>query len=39
VVHVLDGGRLIASGPLAVLRKKVPMVQEYIRLMNIDSSS
>lgn len=38
VVHVLEGGKLIASGPLPALRKEVPMVREYIRLMNIDGS-
>ena len=36
VVHVIDGGRLIASGTFKELRRTVPMIQEYVRLMSFD---
>lgn len=35
-VHVLESGSVIASGKLSKLRKTVPMIQEYIRLMSFD---
>ena len=38
VVHVLEGGRLTASGGFAELRREVPMVAEYVKLMSFDES-
>ena len=35
-VHVIDDGRLVASGTFKELRKTVPMIQEYVRLMSFD---
>lgn len=35
-VHVIDNGQLIASGTFKQLRKSVPMIQEYVRLMSFD---
>jgi ATP-binding cassette subfamily C protein len=35
-VHVIDDGELIASGTFKELRKSVPMIQEYVRLMSFD---
>ena len=35
-VHVVDNGRLVASGTFKELRKSVPMIQEYVRLMSFD---
>ena len=35
-VHVLDGGRLVASGTFSEIRKKVPMIEEYVKLMSFD---
>jgi ATP-binding cassette subfamily C protein len=35
-VYVLEGGRLMASGKFAELRKNVPMVAEYVELMSFD---
>ena len=36
VVHVIDNGELLASGTFKQLRKTVPMIQEYVRLMSFD---
>ena len=36
VVHVIDNGELLASGTFKHLRKTVPMIQEYVRLMSFD---
>jgi ATP-binding cassette subfamily C protein len=36
VVHVIDEGRLVASGTFKELRRTVPMIQEYVRLMSFD---
>ncbi len=36
VVHVIDDGRLVASGTFKELRRTVPMIQEYVRLMSFD---
>jgi ATP-binding cassette, subfamily B, bacterial PglK len=36
VVYVIEGGELIASGKFAQLRKTVPMVAEYVRLMSFE---
>ena len=35
-VHVMDEGRLIASGTFSEVRKKVPMIEEYVKLMSFD---
>ncbi len=37
VVHVIDEGRLVASGTFKELRRTVPMIQEYVRLMSFDN--
>jgi ATP-binding cassette subfamily C protein len=34
VVFVVDGGEIVASGSFSRLRKTVPMVAEYVRLMS-----
>ncbi len=36
VVHVVDGGRIVASGPFAHLLKTVPLVAHYAELMSLD---
>jgi len=36
VVHVLQGGRVTDSGSFAALRKSVPMVSDYVKLMSFD---
>jgi ATP-binding cassette subfamily C protein len=35
-VHVIEDGNLIASGTFKELRKSVPMIQDYVRLMSFD---
>jgi ATP-binding cassette, subfamily B, bacterial PglK len=35
-VHVLDAGRIVASGTFSEVRKKVPMIEEYVKLMSFD---
>jgi ATP-binding cassette subfamily C protein len=35
-VHVIDDGKLVASGTFKELRNSVPMIQEYVRLMSFD---
>ena len=35
-VHVIDNGELVASGTFKHLRKTVPMIQQYVRLMSFD---
>lgn len=35
-VHVMDDGRLIASGTFKEVRKKVPLIEEYVKLMSFD---
>jgi ABC-type multidrug transport system fused ATPase/permease subunit len=37
-VYVVDQGRILASGPFKHLRKTVPMIEEYVRLMSFDDS-
>ncbi len=37
-VYVVDGGKIIASGPFKTLRKTVPMIEEYVRLMSFDDT-
>jgi ABC-type multidrug transport system fused ATPase/permease subunit len=39
VVHVLQAGRVVASGGFAALRKTVPMVEEYVKLMSFEDDS
>lgn len=36
IVFVVDGGKIIASGSFSHLRKTVPMVAEYVKLMSFD---
>jgi ATP-binding cassette subfamily C protein len=33
-VHVMDGGKIIATGTFSEIRKAVPMVEEYVQLMS-----
>lgn len=35
-VHVMEGGRVVASGPFAHLVKTVPLVARYAELMSLD---
>lgn len=35
-VYVMDEGRIIASGTFSEVRKAVPMVEEYVRLMSFN---
>ena len=37
-VYVIDEGRVVASGPFKRLRKSVPLIEEYVRLMSFDDS-
>lgn len=39
VVYVIEGGEIIASGKFAHLRKTVPMVAEYVRLMSFEEQA
>jgi ATP-binding cassette subfamily C protein len=36
LVHVIQDGRIVASGDFKHLRKTVPMVAEYVKLMSFD---
>jgi len=36
VIHVLDQGRIIASGTFQELRKGSPLVKKYVQLMSLD---
>jgi ATP-binding cassette, subfamily B, bacterial PglK len=36
VVFVIDGGKVLAQGTFREVRKKVPMIEEYVRLMSFD---
>lgn len=36
VVYVMDNGALVASGSFKAVRKEVPMIEEYVRLMSFD---
>ncbi len=38
VVYVVEEGRVSAQGTFSEVRKKVPLIEEYVRLMAIDSS-
>jgi ATP-binding cassette, subfamily B, bacterial PglK len=35
-VHVMDEGKLIASGTFKEVRKTVPMIEEYVKMMSFD---
>jgi ATP-binding cassette subfamily C protein len=35
-VYVMDDSRVVASGTFKEVRKKVPMIEEYVRLMSFD---
>lgn len=35
-VYAMDGGRVIGEGPFKKLRKEVPMIEEYVKLMSFD---
>ncbi len=37
-VYVVDGGKIVASGPFKTLRKTVPMIEESVRLMSFDDT-
>ena len=36
VVHVVDDGQVLASGKFKDVRKRVPMIEEYVKLMSFD---
>lgn len=36
-VHVMDEGKIVASGTFSEVRKAVPMVEEYVQLMSFNS--
>lgn len=36
-VHVMDDGQIVASGTFSEVRKKVPMIEEYVKLMSFDN--
>jgi ATP-binding cassette subfamily C protein len=35
-VHVMENGRILASGTFKQIRKRVPMIEEYVKLMSFD---
>ena len=35
-VHVMDDGQIVASGTFSEVRKRVPMIEEYVKLMSFD---
>jgi ATP-binding cassette subfamily C protein len=35
-VHVMDEGKILASGTFKEVRKAVPMIEEYVKLMSFD---
>ena len=37
-VYVIDEGKVVASGAFKILRKSVPMIEEYVRLMSFDDT-
>ncbi len=37
VVHVLEGGRIVASGDFKKVKATVPMVAEYVKLMSFEA--
>ena len=36
-VHVMENGRILDSGTFKEVRKRVPMIEEYVKLMSFDS--
>ena len=38
VVYVVEDGRISAEGTFSEVRKKVPLIEEYVRLMAIEGS-
>ena len=36
VVHVVEGGKIVASGDFKTVRRNVPLVAEYVKLMSFD---
>jgi ABC-type multidrug transport system fused ATPase/permease subunit len=38
-VAVIEGGRLVAEGDFATVRRTVPMVAEYVKLMSFDDET
>lgn len=38
VVYVVEDGRISAEGTFSAVRKKVPLIEEYVRLMAIETS-
>ena len=39
VVYVVEEGRISAEGTFGEVRKRVPLIEEYVRLMAVDGSS
>jgi len=35
-VHVMEDGAIIASGTFKEVRKKAPLIEEYVKLMSFD---
>lgn len=35
-VHVMDNGKVIASGSFSEVRRSVPLIEEYVKLMSFD---
>lgn len=35
-VHVMESGKILASGTFKEVRKRVPMIEEYVQLMSFD---
>lgn len=35
-IYVIDDGQILAEGTFSEVRKKVPMIEEYVRLMSFD---
>lgn len=38
VVFAVDGGQLLASGSFSTVRSQVPLIDEYVKLMNVDNA-
>ena len=36
IVHVMDQGRVVDSGTFKEVRRRVPMIEEYVKLMSFD---
>ncbi|MGV8970450.1 MAG: ATP-binding cassette domain-containing protein, partial [Microbacteriaceae bacterium] len=39
VVHVVEGGRIVASGDFPTVKRTVPMVAEYVKLMSFEADT